>query len=188
MAEAAIFMTTGTEEVEALMVVDLVRRAGIDIDMVSIDESREMTGSHNIAVKLDKTISEVDWENTQMLILPGGLPGTNNLMACDKLTDKLKEFNEQGKLLAAICAAPSILGMNGILEGRRATCYPGHEDKLLGAELVKEPVVVCDNVITSRGLGTAIDFAAAIIGVLRSQDKADEILKKIIYQTEVEGA
>lgn len=182
MAEVAIFMTRGTEEIEALMVVDLLRRAGISIDMVSIDDSHSMTGSHGIKVELDKSIAEVEWDELKMIVLPGGMPGTNNLMACEELAAKLKQFNEQGKLLAAICAAPTVLGVNGILEGRKATCYPGHEDKLIGAEYTLEPVVECDNIITSRGLGTSIDFAAAIIAKLRDADTAESILKKVIYK------
>lgn len=181
MAEAAIFMTTGTEEVEALMVVDLVRRAGIEIDMVSIDDSKVMTGSHGITVQLDKSFSEVDWDGVDMIILPGGMPGTNNLMACTPLADKIKEFAENDKNLAAICAAPSILGKNGVLKGRKATCYPGYEDALVGAEYKKESVVTDGNVITSRGLGTVTEFAAAIIEKLRDKETAETILRKIVY-------
>ena len=183
MAEAAIFMTTGTEEVEALMVVDLLRRAGIDIDMVSIDDSKVMKGSHGIAVELDKSFPEVCFDELKMIILPGGMPGTNTLMACKELTDRVKEFAEEGKMLAAICAAPSILGKNGVLKGHSATCYPGYEDTLLGAEYKKTPVVKDDNVITARGLGTAIEFAAAIIEKLRDRETADNILDKIIYNS-----
>lgn len=182
MAEAAIFIANGVEEIEALMVVDLLRRAGIGIDMVSIDGSYDITGSHRIGIKLDKLMDDVNWDELKILILPGGMPGTNNLKACTPLADKLKEFNNSGKLLAAICAAPTVLGVNGILEGRRATCYPGCEDNLHAGEYLTDSVVECDNVITSRGLGTAIDFAGAIIARLRDRNTADTVLKQVIYK------
>ena len=117
-----------------------------------------------------------------MLVLPGGMPGTNKLMDCETLCEKLKEFAESEKYVAAICAAPSILGVNGLLEGKKATCYPGFEEKLLGAEYVEAPVVKDGNIITSRGLGTAIEFAAAIISVVADEETADSILEKIIYK------
>ncbi len=181
MAEAAIFLADGVEEIEALTVVDLLRRAGIDIDMVSINGSYDITGSHGIGIKLDRLMEDVNWDELKILVLPGGMPGTKHLMACSPLTDKLKEFNENGKLLAAICAAPTVLGVNGILEGRKATCYPGCEDNLHAGEYLTESVVECDNVITSRGLGTAIDFAGAIIAKLRDKALADDVLDKVIY-------
>ena len=186
MARVIVFMTNGTEEIEALTVVDLLRRAKIDVLTSSIDENRTIMGSHKIPVITDTDIDNIDWDETEMLVLPGGMPGTLNLGACKKLADKLKEFNAQGKKLAAICAAPSVLGENGLLKGKHAVCYPGFEDKLEGAILYNEetgiPSVAVDgNIITSRGLGTAIDFSAAIIKMLVDGETADAILKKIIY-------
>lgn len=181
MADIIIFMANGTEEVEALTVVDMVRRAGISIQIATTDGSEYITGSHNITVKADCTFNNINWEEVKMIVLPGGMPGTNRLMDCDKLCEKLKEFNSEGKMLAAVCAAPSILGANGILEGKMATCYPGYEEKLLGAEYICEPVVKDGNVITSRGLGTTIKFAAQIIECFKGKDSADALLDKIIY-------
>ncbi|MBE5937259.1 MAG: DJ-1/PfpI family protein [Lachnospiraceae bacterium] len=182
MARVAVFMAKGTEEIEALTVVDLLRRKDISVDMVSIGDGVSVTGSHGIEIKTDKLIDDVDWDELEMIVLPGGMPGTNNLMACAKLVEQIKIFVEQGKKVSAICAAPSVLGVNHMLEGKKATCYPGFEDKLIGAEVVKEPVVVDGNIITSRGLGTAIDFSAAIIASLKSENDAKDILEKIIYQ------
>ncbi len=120
-------------------------------------------------------------ERVDMLILPGG-PGTSQLGEHEGLIRKLKEFHQMGDMLAAICAAPSILGLNGILEGKDATCYPGYEEKLLGAKWLEQPVVVDGNIITSRGMGTAIDFSSAIIAHFLGEEKAQQIEKAIIYR------
>lgn len=181
MSQALIFLATGYEEVEMLTVVDMLRRAGITIDMVSVTGSREVTSSHNVTIVADKLFDETDFDEASMLILPGGVPGTPNLLAHKGLCEKLKDFNEKDKLLSAVCAAPSILGELGILEGKKATCYPGYENKLTGATYVKQPVVSDKNVTTSRGMGTCIEFGAAIIERFYGKEKADEIKEKIIY-------
>lgn len=181
MAKITVFIADGTEEIEALTVVDLARRAGIEVDMVSVSASTAVTGSHNIKIIPDTTIGQVEWNSVDMIVLPGGKAGVDNLKACTALTDKVKEFVRDGKPVAAVCAAPSILGGLGLLDGKRATCYPGFEDKLTGAEYVKEPVVKDGNIITSRGLGTSIRFAAAIIEYLAGKDTADKVLSQIIY-------
>ncbi|MFG6393084.1 MAG: DJ-1/PfpI family protein [Lachnospiraceae bacterium] len=181
MAKSLIFLASGYEEVEMLTVVDMLRRAGTIIDMVSVTDTIEVTGSHNITIKADKLFAEADFDNADMLILPGGMPGTNNLLAYKPLTDKLTEFNNAGKFVAAVCAAPSVLGALGILNGKNATCFPGFEEKLTGANYQKKPVVRDGNVITSRGMGTCIDFAGEIITALDSGKKAEEIKNKIIY-------
>lgn len=181
MAQALIFVAEGHEEVEMLTVVDMVRRAGISIDMVSISDSYEVTSSHNVTLKTDKLINEADFDEAEMIILPGGIPGTPNLLACKTLTDKIVEFNEKGKLLAAVCAAPTIFAKLGILNGRKATCYPSMTEELTGAAYVKQPVVIDGNIITSRGMGTCIDFAGEIITKLKDKATADTVKEKIIY-------
>lgn len=183
MKEVYVFMADGTEEIEALTVVDLLRRAQISVSTVSVNNAEYITGSHGIVIKMDKGIDSVDWDNACMLVLPGGKVGTDNLMGCAALCDKLKEFAAAGKYVAAVCAAPSVLGVNGILKDKKATCYPGFEEKLIGAECVKEPVVKDGNVITSRGLGTSIEFAASIISTIKDEDTAESVLKKIIYKS-----
>ena len=110
MAQACIFLATGYEEVEMLTVVDMLRRAKISIDMVSITDQKEVTSSHNVTITADKTLSEVNFEEAEMLILPGGIPGTPNLRACTALCEKLKEFAANGKKVAAVCAAPTVPG------------------------------------------------------------------------------
>ncbi|HBA96523.1 MAG TPA: DJ-1 family protein [Lachnospiraceae bacterium] len=181
MAKSLIFLATGYEDVEMLTVVDMLRRAGTTINMVSITGELEVTSSHNVVIKADELFENADIDSADMLILPGGLLGTQNLLSFKPLTDKLEEFNSAGKFLAAVCAAPSILGTLGILKGRHATCYPGFEEKLIGAIYQKKPVVRDGNIITSRGMGTCIDFSGEIITVLDSAQKAEEIKAKIIY-------
>lgn len=182
MQKTAIFLADGFEEIEALTVVDLLRRAKIDITMVSIMESKSVYGSHGIAVEADTTFDSFDFDGVDMLILPGGMPGTSNLDACEPLKDKIKEFNDAGKMLAAICAAPTVYGKMGLLEGKRATCYPGREPDLLGASCQTEAVVRDGNFITSRGMGTAIDFGLAIIEHFQGINAAKDMAEKIVYK------
>ncbi len=182
MSEVYIFFANGFEEIEGLTVVDLLRRAKINITTVSITESQEVTGAHNIKVIADELFGESDYDNAKMLILPGGMPGTTHLLQHKKLRELLLRHNSENKMIAAICAAPSVLGMNGILEGKKATCYPGFEDKLIGAIYTNEKVVEDKNVITSKGLGTAIDFAASIIEHYQGRKAANQIKSSIQYE------
>lgn len=182
MKNIGIFFAEGYEEIEALTVVDLCRRAGININMVSVTGERKVTGSHKIAVEMDQIFEEVDFAGLDMIVLPGGMPGTLNLEAYAGLMARVEEFDKAGKYIAAICAAPSIFGHKGILKGRKACSYPGFEKDLDGAEVVFDSVAVSDHVITSRGMGCAIDFSLAIISKLCGEAKATELAKAIIYQ------
>ncbi len=182
MAKALIFLAPGYEEVEMLTVVDMLRRAKIETNMVSITDSLSVTSSHNVTIQADILLDEADFDNAQILILPGGMPGTTNLRACEPLCTKLTEFNRLGKKLAAVCAAPTVLASLGLLEGKKATCYPTFADQLETGEYVKQPVVTDGNIITSRGMGTCIDFAAAIIEALADAATAEDVKKAIIYQ------
>lgn len=181
MAQALIFLAPGYEEVEMLTVVDLLRRCNITIDMVSVTDSLQVTSSHDVTIKADVLIKDADFDSAQMIILPGGIPGTPNLLACKPLTDKIKEFAAQKKWLSAVCAAPTIYDELGLFQGKKATCYPTFADKLTNAAYVKQPVVVDDIFITSRGAGTTIEFAAAIVERFVGKEAADDVLKKIIY-------
>ena len=181
MAKLGIFLANGCEECEALTVVDLVRRAGLTIDMISIYEEEEVTSSHKVIFRTDTTIASADLDSYDGIILPGGMPGTLNLGANPDVVRTIKRFASEKKLVAAVCAAPTVLGENGLLEGRKATCYPGMEDKLTGARFVTDPVAVDGSIITSRGLGTTIPFAAAIIAHFLGQEKADAVLSQIVY-------
>ena len=159
MSRVGIFLADGFEEIEGLTVVDILRRAGIDISMISINGKKKVTGAHGIALDTDEDIVQCDLDKLDMLVLPGGMPGTTNLAACEKLTEALKKADQEKRGIAAICAAPSVLGDLGFLKGKKAVCYPGFESRLTGAEVLAVPVVTDGHITTSRGMGTAIAFA-----------------------------
>ena len=181
MAKVCVFLAEGFEEVEGLTVVDLLRRAGEEVLMVSIGTSLEVTGSHGIKVSADRLFEEADYSDADMLVLPGGMPGTLHLGEHKGLTELLIKFNEAGKKVAAICAAPSVLGENGILEGKHAVSYPGFEEKLTGASVSYDNVVTDGNVITSRGMGTVIDFGLAIVSYFGSEELVEDVRKHLVY-------
>lgn len=181
MSKLGIFMADGCEEIEGLTVVDLVRRAGIEIEMISVSGKETVTGSHKIAFLTDVRKEDADYTSYDGIVLPGGMPGTTHLMEDETVNRVIREFAENGKLVAAICAAPSVLGNAGLLEGKKATCYPGVEGKLIGANFVTDSVAKDGNIITSRGLGTAIDFAAEIVAYLKDQDAAKALKESIVY-------
>jgi len=185
MKKLAIFFAEGYEEIEALTVVDICRRCGLTIDMVSVTDSKTVRSAHDIDVCMDMTFDEVDFDSYDMLVLPGGGNGTKNLEAFEPLMKKVDAFFAADKYVAAICAAPSIFGHRGILKGKQACCYPGFESHLEGAEVTAGPVEVAGKVITSRGMGTSIPFALAIVGELCGKDVAEEMAKTIIYTSAV---
>ena len=180
-----VFLAEGFEEIEALAPVDLLRRAGEEVQMVSIVPNRRaVTGARQIPVMTDITIDEVNLEDAQLLLLPGGMPGTNNLAACDKLMSIVDEFAKSGdasKRVAAICAAPArILGQRGLLNGKKATCYPGMEGEMTGANFVTDKVVTDGNITTSRGMGTAVELGLELVRLMRGEDKANELRKSVV--------
>lgn len=166
-----VFLANGFEEVEALTPVDFLRRCELDVRTVGVSGPVAM-GSHKIPVACDMTVDEMDLEQADAVILPGGMPGTLNLEACQAVKDAVLWCQGHGKWIGAICAAPSVLGHLGVLQGKKATCFPGFEQELTGAELVPEPVVRDGKIITSRGAGTASQFAFALIEALCSAEEA----------------
>lgn len=182
MSRIAVFLAEGFEEIEALTVVDLCRRAGLDTDMVSVTENRMVKGSHGIGVTADLCLQELDFDKLDMIVLPGGMPGTLNLEDCKALMEQTDAFYKAGKCISAICAAPSIFGHRGYLQGRNACCYPGFESELTGAEVSEKQVEVSDHVTTSRGLGTAIPFALAIVERFCGAEKAEKLAKSVVYR------
>ena len=182
MIKAAVFFADGFEEVEALTVVDLLRRANFQVSMVSITEDLSVTGSHNITVKADLPITKLAFNEQDLFVLPGGMPGTTNLASCQKLCEELPVQSSRGKLIAAICAAPTVLGQLGLLQGKKACCYPGMEGGLPFAKPTTLPVTKDANIITSRGVGTAIPFALSIIEELEGKEFSDKLAKSIVYQ------
>ena len=181
MKRAVILFAEGYETVEALLVVDLLRRGGVEVTMASITEDEFVRSSHGVNVEMDAVLGEVDVLDYDAVILPGGMPGTNYLRDHEGLAELLKKQYEAGKWVAAICAAPSVFGGLGFLKDRKATSYPGCLDGIPVGEYTEEPVAVDGNVVTSRGVGTAIAFALKLIEVLISKEKADEIAASIVY-------
>lgn len=176
-----IFVANGCEEVEALTVVDILRRGDVDITMISITDVAEVTSSRQIRFHTDTVKSAVTFGKLDGIILPGGMPGTLNLKDDETVQQVIRDFAEEGKLVAAICAAPHVLGLAGLLKGKKATCHPGFEEQLLGAEVSEEPVVVDGNIITSRGMGTAIPFGLAILEYVKDAETVAEVRRGLVY-------
>lgn len=181
MRKIAVFFADGFEEVEGLTVVDLCRRAGIETLMVSIMNTKKVIGSHNISIEADLILSDLDFSSLDMLVLPGGLSGTRLLEGCQELMKYFDDFNQKGKCISAICAAPTVFGHRGYLKDRNACCYPGLEDELYGAKTSLKEVCVSDHITTSRGLGTAIQFSLAIVERFCGKDTALTLSQKIVY-------
>ena len=182
MKKVSVFLADGFEEIEGLTVVDLLRRAGVEVTTVSITGDYTIHGAHGIDVQADKLFEEMNYDEQDMLVLPGGMPGTLNLGVDATVNQTIKEFAAAGKLVCAICAAPSVLGAAGLLKGKNATCHPGFEEKLTGATTSEDEVVVDGNIITSRGMGTAIPFALEIVRYFKDDAAVEEIKKGLVYR------
>ena len=182
MSKAVLFFADGTEECEALLVADLLRRAKVDVTVASASGSREILSSHKIRITADALAEEVDYSDVDLVVLPGGIPGTPNLAANKTVTDTCTAFAKSGKKVAAICAAPSVLASLGLLEGKNATAHAGFQDKLAGAIVHDEEVVVDGSITTSYGLGGAIPFALELVRQLAGPAEADRIQKAIAYR------
>lgn len=182
MSKAVVFFAEGTEECEALLVVDLLRRGKVEVIVASASGSLTVTGSHKIPVTADALAEDVDYSDVDLVVLPGGIPGTPNLAACKVVTDTVKAFAAAGKKVAAICAAPSILAQLGLLEGRKATSHASFQDKLTGATVLDQEVVVDGNITTSYGLGGAIPFGLELVRQLAGPDEAARVQKAIAYK------
>ncbi|MDO4242429.1 MAG: DJ-1/PfpI family protein [Actinomyces sp.] len=183
-ATVAVLIAPGLEEVEALAVVDVLYRAGIDVDMLAVGEDLEITSSHRITVRCDALLSEADLASYTMLVLPGGLPGTPNLRSNPVVVEEVSRRMGADLPLAAICAAPSILAELGLLTDRRATANPGflHVLDAHGAVTSQEPVVVDANLVTSRGMATAVDFGLEIVRMLLDEEAVDRLKAAIVHQ------
>jgi 4-methyl-5(b-hydroxyethyl)-thiazole monophosphate biosynthesis len=181
MARVYIFLADGFEEIEGLTVVDLLRRAEIEVRMIAVTGSIQVTGAHRIAVIADALFEETDYSDADLLVLPGG-PGTRHLLEHKGLEQLLKKAVSDGTKVAAICAAPRVLGIQGLLQGKNATCYPGNEEFLTGARIIDTEVVCDGNITTSKGLGTAIDFSLSLIKTLKGGEEAARIAQSIQYR------
>ncbi len=176
------FLTEGFETVEALAVIDILRRADIKVVTVSITGNKIVESAQNIKVQTDADISDISYDKDDVLFLPGG-PGHKSYYQCEKLMDMLTKHNDNGGRIAAICAAPSVLGKLGLLNGKKATCFPGFEELLTGAEVASSDIrVVTDgNITTSRGMGTSIDLGLELVKLIAGSTRADELARSTQY-------
>ncbi|MBR5297403.1 MAG: DJ-1/PfpI family protein [Parabacteroides sp.] len=175
MKKAIVFLANGFEEIEALGTIDILRRGGIDVKTVSITEDTVVTGAHNVPIIADTTLTKAILNQADALILPGGMPGASNLNNSETVKEALLQQYREGKIVAAICAAPMVLGGLGLLKGRNATCYPGFEPQLIGANITGEAVEISDNVITGKGPGLVMNFALALVAAIKSDAVAEEV-------------
>lgn len=179
MIKISVPLANGFEEIEALVPVDIWRRAGFEVTMMSISDELIVTGSHQISVLADSLFDEQKISNSDMIFLPGGMPGAKNLSQHKELKKMIIFFHEKEKILAAICAAPLVLGQNKILINRRATCFPGFEDQLLGANITQNSIETDGHIITAKGAGVAFDFALAIVSRFKGEEAARELSAKM---------
>jgi len=176
-----IYLAPGFEEIEAVTIIDLLRRADIDVTVAGLEEGA-VTGSHGISIQSDVYYEDINPDEFDYMVLPGGQPGTNNLKQNLKVLDSLKKFRTENKLIGAICAAPIVLHEAGILEGKKVTSYPS-EEKVFNTSIYQSSAVVKDdNIITSRGVGTAIDFALDLIGEIKGEKVKQETAARILYE------
>lgn len=180
MEKIAVHLAEGFEEIEAISTIDVLRRAGFDVITVSVTDAATVTGAHNIPVIADDVFENIDYSLVDMIVLPGGMPGAKNLNSHSGLKKQILQFNETGKPLGAICAAPLVFGQAGILKGKKVTCYPGFEDYLEGAEITGSSTEVAGNIVTGRGAGVAIDFALKIVEQLKGKKAAEELAEKMV--------
>jgi 4-methyl-5(b-hydroxyethyl)-thiazole monophosphate biosynthesis len=176
----AVHLAEGFEEIEAVSIIDVLRRAEFDVVVVSVTGKAEVTSKQGVTIIADDFFENIDYGNTDMIVLPGGMPGAKNLKEHEALGKKILEFFESDKPIGAICAAPMVLGSLGILENKNATCFPGFEDELKGAKVTGNEVEVDGKIITGKGAGVAIKFALQIVEFFNGKETADKLAKRMI--------
>jgi len=184
MKTVTVHLAEGFEETEAITIIDVLRRAGLNVITVSVSGQQTVVGSHKIPVVADAIFDKVDYKKVDVIILPGGMPGSKNLDAHAGLKEQIKEFHSEQKLLGAICAAPLVFGHLNLLEGKKAVCYPGFEKELYGAETSTHAVAVDGNLVTSRGVGTALQFALKLTEILVGKEKAIQLADGMLLSSE----
>ena len=183
MKTVAVHLATGFEEIEAITIIDILRRAGLNVIIVSVTDDPVVKGAHHIPVTTDKLFADVDYESVDMIILPGGTEGAENLDRHEGLKSMIMNFHNTGKPIGAICAAPMILGHLGLLEGKKAVCYPGYEKELKGALTGNASAVVDGKLVTGRGIGAALNFSLEIVKMLINKEKADKLAEGTLVET-----
>jgi len=182
MNQITVHLAEGFEEIEAVTIIDVLRRAGLNVVTVSVSGNRMVKGAHQIEMKADQLFEDIDYTNGKMIILPGGMPGAKNLNEHKGLKSQILEYHTQGKYLGAICAAPIVFGNLGILKGKRAVCYPGFETQLSGAEVLNMPYIVDNKIITGRGAGSAFQFSLEIVRIMAGEERALQLRKAMLVE------
>ena len=182
MAKVYEFLATGFEDIEALIPLDIMRRAGVDFKTVSITGDLYVESAHGVTMKADMLIEDADMSDADLIMLPGGLPGATNLNAHNGVKKAIIEQNARGKMIGAICAAPMVLGGIGLLQGRHATCYPGFEKYLEGAEYTHELCTVDGNITTGEGPAAALPYAYTLLAALTDRQTADQVAEGMMYK------
>lgn len=186
MKRVIVLLADGFEECEALLVVDILRRARIDVCMASVSGNTYVESSRNITVRADMLASEADFDSFDMVFLPGGRIGTENLQGCELVKEQSIQFAKQ-KMIASICAAPSILAFLGLLDGRKATCHPDYRKMMGNVAVLDKPVIVDENIVTGQGLGATFEFAFALVDLLAGPDETARIKNAICYRDRICG-
>ncbi len=179
MSRVVMYFAEGYEEVEALTVIDILRRANVEVILAGVHD-KTVVSVHQVSINMDETIENIDHNLIDMIILPGGAKGVENMFHSEHVLQNIKKFHEEKKGIAAICAAPSILGRLGILKGKKATCYPGFEKYLEGCTIETQKVVISNHIITAQAVGAAMEFGLAILETLQGKKVKDKI-KKAMY-------
>ena len=183
MDQITVHLAEGFEEIEAVTIIDVLRRAGLNVNTVSVTGKYQVTGSHQIEIRADLLFEDVDYSRGMLIILPGGMPGAKHLNEHSGLKSRIIEYQKSGKFLAAICAAPMVLGNLGILKGKKAVCYPGFESYLAGADLSSKPFLTDEKIITGRGVGSALQFSLEIVRVLKGEQSAEHLRKMMVVDS-----
>ncbi len=176
-----VFLANGFEDIEALAPIDIMRRAGLKVETVSITDEIVVTTAHGVGIVADRTLAEIDFDDAELMFLPGGMPGATNLDECQPLREGLMQHYKAGRPIAAICAAPLVLGHLGILHGRRATCYPGFETELKGADYTASLVEQDGQFITGKGPGAAMELGYVLVERLKDKQTADALREGMMY-------
>lgn len=181
MGTVYVFFADGFEEIEAFTSVDVMRRAGLNVEMVTVTPDEIVTGAHDVPVLCDKNVVNCDFFDAELVLLPGGMPGASTLEKCGELRNLVLRFAQEQKPIAAICAAPMVLGKLGLLKGKKATCYPGFDKYLEGAEYTGNMVEACDNFILGKGPAAAAEFGFALLAKLAGESKAQEVKSGMLF-------